>query len=153
MGVKLLPTAFPKHQELCLPGMEYRWMIMWQWTPGLEGLFAESWLFAWCIWKKSFQVLPIWVYWNVKNQLFVLIFEGGRIWKWEKKTEREKSEKPGRNQAEIRTQECPRPCAWEPLTFCFTHTEISEFLPLLMWSVPRFSLLCARCGFSRLLEL
>lgn len=51
-----------------------------------------------------------------------------------RKEDREKDEKPGRNQAEIRIQECPRPCAWEPLTFCFTHTEISEFPPLLMWS-------------------
>lgn len=61
--------------------------------------------------------------------------------------ERGKDEKPGRDQGWTRVRESQRPCSWAPLMFCFTQTESRDFPPLLILSVPRLSLLRARCGF------
>lgn len=75
------------------------------------------------------------------------ILKGGRIRKWKKEKERQKDEESGRGQGWTRVREGPSSHAWEPLTFCFTYIESRDFPPLLISSVPRRSLLCARCGF------
>lgn len=133
-----------------------RTMPSWHIVQMNDYVAADTWIrdficrklgFAYCISKKSFWILPNWMYWNVKKSLvFVLIFEEGKIRKWERKKERGKMVN-WKDQGWERARECSRPCAREPLIFCFTQTESRDFSPLLVLSIPRLSLVCARCVF------
>lgn len=82
-----------------------------------------------------------------KSAVFGLNVEEGRIRRQEREKKRGKDRRPVRDQGWARVRESQRPYSWAPLIFCFTQSKNKDFPPLLILSVPRLSLWCARCGF------
>lgn len=128
-----------------------RTMPSWHIVQMNDYVAADTWIrdficrklgLAYCIWNKILWILPIWMYWNVKNHF--CLFES---LKKEKKSGNERGKMANwKDQSWKRVREWPRPYAWETLIFCFTQIE-RDFSPFLILSVPRLSLLCARCVF------